>query len=85
MDRSIENHFIYQLNAIATKLLVDPDFKEAFLDGKRRERLQEFNLPLTLVEAINSIESDDVHKFISQLHTLTTSTGSENFHNLSQF
>jgi hypothetical protein len=32
----------YQINAIATRALVDADFKQAILNGQRRQRLQEF-------------------------------------------
>ena len=35
----------YQINAIVTRALADPDFQKAILNGQRRERLQDFKLP----------------------------------------
>jgi hypothetical protein len=60
----------YQINAIATRALVDVDFKQAILNGQRRQRLQEFELPEEVVDAIMEIQGNDIHQFIFQLNNL---------------
>jgi hypothetical protein len=60
----------YQINAIATRALVDVDFKQAILNGQRRQRLQEFQLPVEVVDAIMKIQGNDIHQFIFQLNNL---------------
>jgi hypothetical protein len=69
----------YQINAIITQALVDPDFRKAILNGQRRERLQDFNLFPELVDTIMSFEGDSIHHFIFQLNNLAVlQTGKNN-------
>jgi hypothetical protein len=63
----------YQINAIATRALVDAGFKEAILNGQRRQRLQEFELPEEVVDAIMEIQGNDIHQFIFMLNDLAAS------------
>jgi hypothetical protein len=63
----------YQINAIATRALLDPAFKDAILNGQRRQKLQEFNLSEELVNAILKISGADIHQFIYQLNDLMAS------------
>ena len=60
----------YQINAIATRALVDPAFCKAILNGQRRQKLQEFDLSAELVDVIMSIKGNDIHQFIFQLHEI---------------
>ena len=63
----------YKINAIATRALVDADFNQAILNGQRRQRLQEFDLPEEVVDAIMEIQGNDIHQFIFQLNGLAAS------------
>lgn len=63
----------YQIHAIATRALLDPEFRKAILNGQRRQKLQEFNLSQELVDVILSIEGNDIHQFISGLNRLVVS------------
>ncbi len=60
----------YQINAIVTRALLDPGFKDAILNGQRCQKLQEFDLPEELVNAILQMGGDDIHQFIYQLNDL---------------
>ena len=62
-----------EINAIATRALVDKDFEAAILNGKRRELLQEFQLPERVFNAIMCIQGEDLKQFIFQLNDLVTS------------
>jgi len=62
-----------EINAIATRALVDKDFEAAILNGKRRELLQEFKLPERVFNAIMCIQGEDLKQFIFQLNDLVTS------------
>ena len=62
----------YQIHAIATRALLDPAFKNAILNGQRRQKLQEFELTPELVDVILSIEGNDIHQFIFELNKLVT-------------
>jgi hypothetical protein len=68
----------YQINAIITQALVDPDFQKAILNGQRRERLQQFSLSHEMVDAIMSIKGDNIHRFIFQLNSLGMSATGKN-------
>ena len=63
----------YQINAIITQALVDPDFQKAILNGQRRERLQDFKLAPDLVDTIMSFKGDSIRQLIFQLNDLTLS------------
>lgn len=59
-----------KLNAIAAQALLDEDFKSALLNGKRRERLNAFELNEEEIQAIMSIEAMDLDQFIRRLGNL---------------
>lgn len=63
----------YQINAIATRVLVDPDFCDAILNGQRREQLREFNLSEEMTDAIMDIDGNNIHNFIHQLYLMMNS------------
>jgi NifB/MoaA-like Fe-S oxidoreductase len=58
------------LNAIATRALLDGDFKKAVLNGKRREKLDEFSLSENEIQAVMEIEANSLDQFIRGLGTL---------------
>ena len=59
-----------QLNAIATRALLDDEFQAAILNGHRRQRLSEFSLSKDEIEAVMSIQANDVDQFIRNLGKL---------------
>jgi hypothetical protein len=59
-----------KLNAIAAQALLDEDFKAALLNGKRREKLNAFELNEEEIQAIMSIEAMDLDQFIRRLGNL---------------
>jgi len=61
------------VNAIATRALVDKDFEAAILNGRRRELLQEFQLPEKVFDAIMCIKGENLNQFIFQLSDLVAS------------
>jgi hypothetical protein len=62
-----------KINALATRALTDRDFESAILNGHRYERLQEFQLPVFVVDAIMRIKGDNLQQFIYQLNDLANS------------
>ena len=62
-----------EINAIATRALVDKDFEAAILNGHRQERLNEFRLPKNVADTIMQFTGENIHQFISQLHNLVES------------
>ncbi|MDH3942843.1 MAG: hypothetical protein OEV06_01950 [Anaerolineae bacterium] len=62
--------FKVRLNAIAAKALLDHDFQAAILNGRRMEKLGEFNLDPNQIEAVMAIEATDVDQFIRNLGKL---------------
>jgi hypothetical protein len=59
-----------QINAIATRALVDKDFKAGILNGTRSQRIKEYPLPDFYHRAILEIKADDLNQFIFKLHEL---------------
>ncbi|MFC2065410.1 hypothetical protein ACFLXB_09985, partial [Chloroflexota bacterium] len=57
----------------ATKALTDRNFEAAILNGQRLERLQEFQLPLGVMDAIMQIKGENLKQFIFQLNDLVNS------------
>lgn len=55
------------LNAIATRALLDNHFRADILNGHRKERISEFDLTEDERTAILSIEADSLDQFIRQL------------------
>ena len=62
-----------EINAIATRALVDKEFEAAILNGHRRERLQEFELPEKVFNAIMGIKGENIKQFIFQLNDIAAS------------
>lgn len=60
----------FQINAIATRALVDEDFKAGILNGTRSQRLQEYPLPESYRHAVMEIKAEDLNQFIFKLHEL---------------
>ena len=58
------------LNAIATRALIDEEFKAGVLNGKRSQKIQEYPLPETVQEEIMKIRASDVSQFIRGLHAI---------------
>ena len=58
------------LNAIATRALIDEDFKAGVLNGKRSQKIQEYPLPALVQEEIMKIRAQDVSQFIQGLHAI---------------
>lgn len=61
-----------QLNAIATRLLLDDDFKHALLEERRGECLSAFQLTDWERSAILSIRTSSPRHFIGELHDLVS-------------
>lgn len=59
-----------QLNAIATRALIDEDFKAAVLNGKRSKRIQEYPLSNVIKEEVMNIRATDVGQFIQGLYAI---------------
>jgi hypothetical protein len=59
-----------QLNAIATRLLLDDDFKRALLEERRGECLSAFQLTDWERSAILSIRTNSPRHFIGELHNI---------------
>lgn len=59
-----------QINAIATRALVDEEFKAGILNGTRSKKLQEYPLPETFHRAVLAIKADDLNQFIFKLHEI---------------
>jgi len=55
------------LNAIATRALLDNEFRAAILNGHRKERISDFNLSVEDFNAVMSIEAADVGQFVRRL------------------
>jgi hypothetical protein len=72
----------YQINAIVTRTLLDPTFKNAILNGHRRQKLLEFELTEELVNAIMQIEGKDIHHFVFQLNNLLLWQKAPDYYNL---
>jgi hypothetical protein len=59
----------FNLNAIATKALLDHEFQVDILNGHRRERLKEFELSDDEKRVVLSIEAKNVDQFVTRLGT----------------
>ncbi len=60
------------LNAIVTKALLDNDFEEAILNGKRKECLDMFELDQTDKNEILAIDADVLDQFIRDIDALAS-------------
>lgn len=57
----------FNLNAIATKALLDHNFQADILNGHRKERLNEFDLSDDEKRVVLSIEAKNVDQFVTCL------------------
>jgi hypothetical protein len=57
----------FMLNAILTRALLDAQFSKDILNGKRYERISEYELTPLEKKAILSIEAEDMDQFIHQI------------------
>lgn len=62
------------LNALITKLIVDHKFQEEILNGKRQERINEFNLSCKERNAVLSIQADNLEQFVQRMTQWMEST-----------
>ena len=58
----------FQLNALITRSLLDGQFCRDILNGRRIERLQEFDLSPAERQVILSIKADGIDQFIHQIN-----------------
>ncbi len=57
----------FMLNAILTRALLDAQFSKDILNGKRQERISEYELTPLEKKALLSIEAEDMDQFIHQI------------------
>ena len=55
------------LNALLTRALLDPQFSKDILNGKRAQRVSEFDLSQAEKQAILAIQADNLDQFIHQI------------------
>ena len=67
--------FKTQINAIATRALLDSEFKAAIMNGQRKEKLMEFDLNDKQVATVLAIDATDLDHFIHQLGNLIFDPG----------
>ncbi|MFN2145154.1 MAG: hypothetical protein ACK2T7_07355 [Anaerolineales bacterium] len=58
------------LNAIATRALIDEDFKAGVLNGKRSQKIQEYPLPEFVQQEVMKIRAKNVGQFIQGLYAI---------------
>lgn len=58
------------LNAIATRALIDEDFKAGVLNGKRSQKIKEYPLPEFVQQEVMRIQAEDVRQFIYGLQAI---------------
>jgi hypothetical protein len=71
MNAAIPTSDVAEIHALATRAIIDREFQAAVLNGKRRERLQEFHLSELAVRKILAIQAASVQDFIHNLSALT--------------
>lgn len=62
--------FKTNINAIATRALVDNDFQAAILNGHRKDKLHEFGLDSKQTKAVMDIKAANLDQFIRSLNKL---------------
>ena len=70
MLANIPRYSKVHLNAIATRALIDEDFKAGVLNGSRSQKIGEYPLPETIQQEIMKIQAKDVSQFIQGLHAI---------------
>ncbi len=76
MTRAGDRAEAREIHALATRAIVDAEFRGALLNGQRREKLSEFPLSAGTVDEILEIQADTLQGFIEQLSVLTEPRGS---------
>ena len=62
------------LNAIATRALIDEDFKAAILNGERYQKLQEYPLPESVQREVLNLDAGNISQFIFGLYGIIRSS-----------
>ncbi len=62
------------LNAIATRALIDEEFKAGILNGERFQKLQEYPLPESVQREVLDLDAGDISQFIVGLHGIIRSS-----------
>lgn len=62
------------LNAIATRALIDEDFKAGVLNGSRSQKIQEYPLPEFIQQEVLNIRAQNVNQFIQGLQVIIDQT-----------
>lgn len=60
------------LNAIATRALIDEAFKLELLNKARPKRLEEYPLSKTIKNKVLNIKANNLHQFINGLNNIMT-------------
>lgn len=66
------NYSKHHLNAIATRALIDEEFKAGILNGTRAKKIEEYPLPKTLKSEVLNIKANNLQQFIYKLHEIMT-------------
>ena len=59
-----------ELNAIATRAILDQRFEAAILNGHRKDCLKEFTLPEDVFNDLMEINARDLMQFIEQINEI---------------
>ena len=62
------------LNAIATRTLIDEEFKAGMLNGSRSQKIQEYPLPESVQQEVLKIRAKNVNQFIQGLQIIIDQT-----------
>lgn len=67
--------FKTEINAIATRALLDGKFEAAILNGQRKKKLGEFDLDDNQVDTVLAIDASNLDQFIHKLGDLIKDPG----------
>jgi hypothetical protein len=70
MQASTSTYSKAHLNAIATRALIDEEFKAGVLNGKRSQKIQEYPLPEMIQQEVMNINAKNVGQFIQGLYEI---------------
>ena len=62
------------LNAIATRVLIDEEFKTGILHGERFQKLQEYPLPESVQREVLNLDAGNISQFIFGLYGIIHSS-----------
>ena len=66
-----------ELNAIATRAIIDPKFMASVLTEHRRDSLVEFSLPKNILDDIIAIDAKNLQQFLVELNEITKRVGNK--------